>query len=299
MNKSERFDDVLNDCLDRLLLYGDTVEQCLTSYPEHAEELKPLLKTAAATRQVSAIQPRPEFKARARYQFRAALREMESRRGFPLLRWLPQWAAMATMVLVFLVVAGSGTVVAAGNSMPDNPLYPVKLATEQVRLILTPSDMGKAEIYADLTEKRVAEIVRMADKGKPELVHQAAARVNVYLLSIAGLLSVGGEAEREMMLAPVPETMLAPTAPTPASPAEAVPRGHRISPEKTDSGEAEVSAQGKRLGNLKQVVKRLAVDQPTALRAALQRVPESARPALLHAIAISEAGYEKVLDVLE
>ncbi len=57
MKKGKRFDNVLNECLERLLK-GETIEQCLQSYPEQAAELEPLLRTALAAKRVSAIQPR-------------------------------------------------------------------------------------------------------------------------------------------------------------------------------------------------------------------------------------------------
>ncbi|GAH90833.1 unnamed protein product, partial [marine sediment metagenome] len=104
-------------------------EQCLQSYPEQAAELKPLLQTALVVKKASAIQPRAEFKAKARYQFRSALQEVASRGSRPFFGWLPRWATVVTIVLV-LLLAGGGTVAAASNSMPDSPLYPVKLATE-------------------------------------------------------------------------------------------------------------------------------------------------------------------------
>ena len=76
MKKSREFDNILDECLERLLLKGETVEQCLASYPEQAAELEPLLHTALITKKASAIEPRHEFRARARYQFDSALREM-------------------------------------------------------------------------------------------------------------------------------------------------------------------------------------------------------------------------------
>ena len=73
MGNNKEFDNILNECLESLLTGGETIEQCLAQYPEQALELRPLLETALAARKVSSIQPRPEFKSRARYQFRAAL----------------------------------------------------------------------------------------------------------------------------------------------------------------------------------------------------------------------------------
>ena len=78
MKTSKEFDNILNECLERLLIKGETIEQCLQSYPEQAAELKSLLETALVVKKASAIQPRVDFKARARYQFHSALQEIAS-----------------------------------------------------------------------------------------------------------------------------------------------------------------------------------------------------------------------------
>ena len=137
--KEKEFDNILDECLERILTRGETIEQCLESYPEQSAELEPLLQTALLTKRASAIEPRPEFRERARYQLRSALQEMEEnreRRPF-FFGWQPRWATAVIGLLVFLMASG-GTVAAANNSMPDEPLYPVKLATETVRLTQLP-----------------------------------------------------------------------------------------------------------------------------------------------------------------
>ena len=73
MKRNQEFSDILDECLERLLVKGETLEQCLANHPEQAVELRPLLETALAAKQASAIEPSPEFKARARYQFHSAL----------------------------------------------------------------------------------------------------------------------------------------------------------------------------------------------------------------------------------
>ena len=190
MRKSREFDDALNECLERLLAQDETVEQCLNAYPEHAEALRPLLETALAAKEATAIQPRPEFRDRARYQLHSALGELGPKRSHSFFswRWRPQWVtALATALAILL--AGSGTVAAASGSMPDEPLYPVKLATERVQLTLTTSSLGKAELYAKLADRRVAEIVRMADESKPEKIALTAQRLNNHLTEMANLAS--------------------------------------------------------------------------------------------------------------
>ncbi len=187
MGNQKQFNEVLNDCLERMFVRGETLEQCLALYPGMARELEPLLRVAVMARKAANIEPAPEFKARARYQFQAALRKREERRSHGFFRWSPRWATVAISVIVALVLAGGGTVAAASNSMPDEPLYPVKLAAETVRVTFTPSALAKAELYLRLADRRVAEMVHMADKGESEHVERVAVRLNAHLVRVAQL----------------------------------------------------------------------------------------------------------------
>ncbi|MFC1914165.1 DUF5667 domain-containing protein [Chloroflexota bacterium] len=195
MKRTKEFDNILDECLERILNQGETVAQCLARYPKHADELKPLLETTSLAKRATEIEPGPEFRTKARHEFHMALQEMGPVRGRWFSGWRPQWATVLTSVLV-LLLASSGTVAAASDSMPDEPLYPVKLATETVRLALTPSALGKAELYVKLADKRVAEITSMADKGKAEKVEQAARLLSEQMVAMAGLVASQGKASR-------------------------------------------------------------------------------------------------------
>jgi hypothetical protein len=279
MKTNKEFDNILNQCLERLLVEGETIEQCLQSYPEQAAELKPLLETALVAKKASAIQPRAEFKARARYQFRSALQEIASRRSRPFLGWFPRWATVVTIVLVLLLVGG-GTVAAAGNSMPDDTLYPVKLATEQARLTLTPSQIGKAKLCAELADKRVAEIIYMANKGDARQVELITQRLDERLgmLAVLALAQKAGGEPR----------MLAPSAPAEEAPPPAPWEA---------GGEGGVQADSR--AKLRMSVELYATNDTAALNAALEKAPEVAKPALRRAIAISVAGYQRALEALD
>ncbi len=300
MRKSKELDNVLDECLERLLAKGETIEQCLRSFPEHAAELKPLLETALAIKEISAIQPRPEFRDKARYQFYSALKGMEQKRSRPFFGWQPRWAAVVAIVLA-LVLAGGGTATAASGSMPDEPLYPVKLATEQVQLALTPSALGKAELYAKLADRRVTEIARMADESKPEQIEQAARRLDAYLTKIADLASIQEVAG--MATTKVPAAKEAPPveeAPAPEVEGEEAPTVEEapLLTERAKNGkEARIKVDHR--AKLRATVERQAIDNPAHLRALLETAPQSAKPALLRAIAISETGYEKALKSLD
>ncbi len=277
---SKEFDNILDKCLERLLVKGETIEQCLQSYPEQAAELKPLLQTTLLTKKLSTIQPRAEFKASARYQFRSALQQVASPKSHFVFGWLPRWAAVATIALVF-ILAGSGTIAAASNSMPDSLLYPVKLATEQVRITLTFSDIGKAELHAKLANSRVAEIIYMANKGDALQVGVLTQRLDerlVMLTRLASDVKVAGAPEVEA-LSPAP--YLAPA------------------PSKEARSDTDVYVKTNSWIKLRMTVARYAINHPEALRAALEKAPESLKPALLRTIAISITGYERALNALD
>ena len=99
---------------------------------------------------------------------------------------------MAPVALIIgLLMVGSGTVTAASSSLPDEPLYRVKLATESIQMAFTPSALDKAELYARFTDKRVEEIIKMADKGKVEQVEKTTERMNNELIAMANLAGPG------------------------------------------------------------------------------------------------------------
>jgi len=273
MKRGKEFNNILDECLERLLVKGETIEQCLASYPEQAAELEPLLQTTVAAKKALAIQPSSEFKAKARYQFHSALQEVKPKKGLFSLGWQPRWA-MAVAICLVLLLGGGSTVSAAGASLPDSPLYPVKLATEQVQLTLTPSDIGKAELYAKLADRRVAEIVQMINKGKTKQIEQTAHRLNNHLAMLASL--------------PLAEegVMRAPPAPT-------------LAPRQLGEEDKGIPVQANGRARLRTLLGRNAVNHPAALRAALETAPESARPALRQAIAVSAANYKKALESLD
>jgi hypothetical protein len=195
MNQEQKFNNILNECLDRILK-GETVEQCLQRFPEQAHELEPLLLTAKAAKIASTIQPPLGFKAKARYEFQSALREMEAKKTQrkSIFSWHWQWQsgwAVALVVVMVVVLGGGGTVAASSNSMPDEPLYSVKLASEQVQLSVTPSEIGQAELNAKFANRRTEEIVYMASKDDAQEVQIVAQRLNTNLTNITNLASDG------------------------------------------------------------------------------------------------------------
>jgi hypothetical protein len=274
MNKNNEFDNILEECLERLLEKGGKIADCLASYPEHADALKPLLEMATTTREAVSIQPHSEFKAKARYQFRAALQQAASGKKRFLFPLRFRWATVATAVLI-LILASGGMVAASGNSMPDEPLYHIKLAVEQFQLKLTPSALGKAKLYARLSDRRVMEIVRMAQKGNPRLIEMVTQRLDNQLIMLASLAIT-----RQV------ETGAAEKALSPAAPEADTSEGQTFSSQDGNDNE------------LVSLLQQYATSHPETLRNLLSSVPEEVRPALLEAIAVTSAGYERAINAI-
>jgi len=192
MAKVNEFDNILNECLDRLMK-GGTVESCLHDYPQYAAELKPILTVAQDTRVVSTFKPRPEFRQRAANEFQAALRDLPVKKPGMAFKWQLRWAMPVAIILV-LLISGTGTVAAATNALPDSPLYSIKMAAESVQMAFTFSDEGKAELFSRFVDYRVEEIVKMVEKGDVNLINTTTDLMNNHLLEINNL-GLSGNAE--------------------------------------------------------------------------------------------------------
>ena len=185
-----RFDDILNECLEQVLR-GESVEECLQRHPEQAAELEPLLRVAAAARKTSStVEPRPEFKARTRYEIQSRLhskdRKAEAKRT-SMVGWIPRWAVVTACLALVLVFAGTGTVAASTDSVPGDTLYSVKMATEQVQWKLTFSQKAKARLQARFAERRAWEMAELARKGRTGQIESLSTRFTAHLAKIEQL----------------------------------------------------------------------------------------------------------------
>jgi len=102
------FDEIFDECVDRINR-GEGLEDCLASYPEHAEELESLLRAMLDTQMAYTFTPSPTAKMAARQRFNAALQELERRREarrplFPSLAgWSKVWVTAAVVVVIALI----------------------------------------------------------------------------------------------------------------------------------------------------------------------------------------------------
>ncbi len=188
-NEQMNTEDILNECLEALMR-GESEQDCLARYPEQAEELRPLLRTMVTARQACQVTPRPEFRARARYEFRAAVADAcakQTRRGF---RWNWRWSTAIPLAMALMLASGGGVLAASNSSLPGQPLYGVKLAVEQVQVTLAPTPEGKMKVYAAQADRRVNEVVALANSGDNARVGEATLRLDDTLNKVTGLMNI-------------------------------------------------------------------------------------------------------------
>jgi hypothetical protein len=207
--------------LDQYLAQLNSGEADLETLLEgQADELQTLLKVAALVRATPHPTPSPQaVQAGRRRLMRAVVEKRREQaapapsvgnyvdrvaaawRGFarPRVALRPATVLIVALVMV-LALTSAGVTRAAANSLPDSPLYSVKLATEQIQLVLTPSMAGKARLYITFGERRLRETQALAEKGQPvhEGVLQAMRDQNARALEAITRLP---EAERQPLLA--------------------------------------------------------------------------------------------------
>lgn len=161
------FQTILDECLKELET-GQSLDAILARYPEEADQLRPLLLTAQDVKAMPIARPRAHVQQAGWQRFLgeaiALQRVRERRPAFGLLRPV---AVAASLVLMLFSLSGGATVYAASHSLPDSPLYPIKLATEEARLWFVFDEDDRAGILLDQSETRMTEIRKLVQQGKP------------------------------------------------------------------------------------------------------------------------------------
>ncbi|GAH60886.1 unnamed protein product, partial [marine sediment metagenome] len=134
------------------------------------------------------------------------------------------------------------------------------------------SDISKARLCARFADRRVVEIIYMANKGDVQQVEAITQRLDNRLVMLARLTSAVQVAE-----APLPT----------------------FTPSEEAGSDKDVRVRANNRANLRTTLASYALSHPAGLRAALEKAPKSAKPALQRAIDISTAGYKRALKALD
>jgi hypothetical protein len=177
----KKFEDILVQCIEDIKAGRSSIEDCLDRYPSMREELEPLLKIACEIREPPDIKPSSAFKVKARVQLMDQIHGRQAvRKGLWLrhegqikpIPYIKRFSLSTAGVIVAIVLAlsglGVGTAYASQASLPGDTLYPLKLATEQAGMMLSPDDDARAERALSFTDKRIREMEALAQKGRSQ-----------------------------------------------------------------------------------------------------------------------------------
>lgn len=193
------FADTLDEALEAVKT--EPITAVLHRYPIHAHTLAPLLAAAeklsewqmlSALPAEAAVSPRltADWQSADRATFLAQLAQLPAPpvSSSPLLRlrgWLTQLRsafhnrnkntaekplnaifARAIAATLLLFSLGSGTVALANDSLPDTPLYPIKMMLEQTRMAMAGNPVEQATLQTELAQVRLEEMARLALTGE-------------------------------------------------------------------------------------------------------------------------------------
>ena len=145
---------ILDLCLTEIKEGKADIDDCLTRYPGHAQELQPLLRAATKLSRAKEVMPDPAYRARARTQLSVYMQQHPQRRRIsPIF-----WRFAISLATVFLMFLASGTAFAQG-AVPGDALYSWKLTSENVWR-LTSSDQLNFDLA--ISNRRVHEIVSVS-----------------------------------------------------------------------------------------------------------------------------------------
>jgi hypothetical protein len=180
MSKSDRVTDALDDVLARLR-QGEARERCLARHPDLTAELTPLIDAYAQLTAVPSAPTLPAARvASRRQQFLNTASQMQTeavsrnpaqrlvgqildvfnpRKEKPMLMIL---VARMAVAIIMLFGAFGGITLTANASLPDSPMYGIKLLIEDAQLNMAPTAVAKAELSITFASERAKEIVSLA-----------------------------------------------------------------------------------------------------------------------------------------
>jgi hypothetical protein len=174
--------ELLDSCLSRLQDGEEITEATLRAFPQHAQDIAPLVEIARQIRLVFPVPaPNENFRRNSKIRLLNRLRATQppTRADKPReakkerLAWLPARAFVTIFIAFLLVISTTGVAWASSDALPGDALYSVKRGVEELRLGITFSESGDAELLNDFTSERMDEIEALILAGRDEDLTEA------------------------------------------------------------------------------------------------------------------------------
>ncbi len=176
MRPERDFALVLDECLDAIQR-GISPETILKQYPDKAERLSPLLKTAVSVaRTPNPTSPKgAEIASKARLMHSLADQKADNQRqrklvmdelgtGFRQKYGKGIVVFICALALVFILM--SSICATAAESLPGSPLYPVKLAMQEFHLMLVLDPEKQQRLQDFIWLVRQQDLLAAVEKGR-------------------------------------------------------------------------------------------------------------------------------------
>ncbi|MBI3943680.1 MAG: hypothetical protein HY326_11760 [Chloroflexi bacterium] len=205
INSGDEFDDILDTCIGRLQS-GETLAACVADYPDYQSELEKILSTYLLVQVLNEAPPFSQpAKAAGRQAFlqrakKLGIPQTRAANGFvhtPVLAPAPQrsysksrfspkeiQAAIRSLfggwripsygrflaggfaAIMALLLAYQGAVVVSADTLPGDPLYPVKQVTKEVQVVLTIDPGQREELRQKIREETRQDVLQVTETGR-------------------------------------------------------------------------------------------------------------------------------------
>jgi hypothetical protein len=164
--------DILEICLQELE-NGADLEAVLARYPDHANELRPILNAAVVARTMAVPAPSPDAVRRGRAKLLQHASEMREVKAAPRKRMIPifQRLAISLALATIFLASGTGLVGASSSALPGENLYPVKRTWEDMRLFFTFNPEYRETLEQTFEDERLQEVNDLLVEGRNQTVH--------------------------------------------------------------------------------------------------------------------------------
>jgi hypothetical protein len=172
--------------VNEMTYYGDELDKDL-------KEKLDLLQETPPRDPVKASQRRDEYLRKVKYlhygkPMFAIIGLLNNRPWKSLFGQRPSLVPFAAAVLLIfgLVFGGVGTVYAAQDSLPNDPLYTIKIAGENLRLAFTPDTEDRISLLTSYADRRLQEATALDTQGQP-LPNELATMMDAYIAELTSL----------------------------------------------------------------------------------------------------------------
>ncbi len=150
------YEAILETCIDEIAEGESSLEECLSRYPQYADQMEPVLLAATRLKSVREVQPSPFLRGRIRAELNHAMKSSPHPKSrLPIYFWR---MALNVALLLFALIM-TNTVFAQG-ALPGDSLYNWKLTSENVWRMVSADPLGTD---LQLSNRRINEYVAVGN----------------------------------------------------------------------------------------------------------------------------------------